>query len=66
MWVPEYLAKDLVSRHGISIPKGIVVSSRDVSFEKIVSLSYPVVIKIQIPSTNRSKIGGIKIARTPQ
>jgi len=66
VWVPEYLAKDLVSKHGISIPKGIVVSSRDVSFEKIVSLSYPVVIKIQIPSTNRSKIGGIKIARTPQ
>lgn len=56
----EYEAKDILKKFQIPTPRGQIVRSAD---DKI---SAPVVLKSQVPTGGRGKLGGIKIADTPQ
>jgi len=61
----EYMAKEILSRHGINIPKYLVIKEKITNTDAISGINYPVVIKAQIPVVRRAEIGGIKIANTP-
>ena len=52
----EYRGKELFHKYGISVPKGkLVQSEKDFS-----NLSFPLVLKAQVPIGGRGKAGGIK------
>jgi succinyl-CoA synthetase beta subunit len=57
----EYISKDLLSRSGLTIPKGIIVSNDSFNLD---SVTFPLVVKAQIPIGGRGKSGGIKIANS--
>ncbi|MSQ80407.1 MAG: ADP-forming succinate--CoA ligase subunit beta [Candidatus Methylopumilus sp.] len=58
----EYQAKQLISKYGISIPKGIAIKSIDEVDGSISQLNSPsYVIKAQIHAGGRGKSGGVKI-----
>jgi len=54
----EYMAKAVLSKHGIPVPAGFVISSPD----QIRSVQGPVMIKAQVLIGGRGKAGGIKAA----
>jgi succinyl-CoA synthetase beta subunit len=54
----EYRGKELFGKYGISVPKGkLVYAEKDFS-----ALSFPLVLKAQVPIGGRGKAGGIKSA----
>ncbi len=54
----EYRGKELFSKYGIAVPKGkLVKNEKDFS-----GLSFPFVLKAQVPIGGRGKAGGIKSA----
>ena len=57
----EYISKDLLSRSGLTIPKGTIVSNDSFNLD---SVTFPLVVKAQIPIGGRGKSGGIKIANS--
>ena len=48
----EYISKDLLSRSGLTIPKGIIVSNDSSNLD---SVTFPLVVKAQIPIGGRGK-----------
>lgn len=58
----EFQAKRLLSEYGIPIPKNVLVKPRD----DLESLSFPVVLKAQVPVGGRGKAGAIRIATEPK
>ncbi|OPX33147.1 MAG: succinate--CoA ligase subunit beta, partial [Desulfobacteraceae bacterium 4484_190.1] len=55
----EFQAKRIFSRYGIPVPKGVLIESPDgLDLEK---LSFPAVLKAQVPVGGRGKTGGIRI-----
>ena len=48
----EYISKDLLSRSGLTIPKGIIVSNDSFNLD---SVTFPLVVKAQIPIGGRGK-----------
>ena len=60
----EYVAKPLLAKGGIAVPKGKVAQS-PTEVEAIAEEFGSCVIKAQIPIGGRGKAGGIKIATTP-
>jgi succinyl-CoA synthetase beta subunit len=67
----EYQAKEIFSKYGIPVPKGIVVSNSDEYKNKsqdvtIPELILPVAIKSQVLVGGRGKAGGIKFADNPE
>ena len=65
MKILEIDAKTILSKHSLTIPQGTVVTSPMEAFNAADSLSRPVVLKVQIPSSGRMKAGGVKFAQTP-
>ncbi len=61
----EYSAKDIFSKHGISIPKGSLITHAD-DAEKIAYELGSVVIKAQVTAGGRGKAGGVAVAANPQ
>jgi succinyl-CoA synthetase beta subunit len=58
MLLMEYIARDLLSAKGIAVPPGAVVeSAADTTFD---SMTFPAVVKAQVPVGGRGKAGGIK------
>lgn len=58
----EYQAKQLITKYGISVPKGIAIKSIDEVDQSIAELkSSSYVIKAQIHAGGRGKAGGVKI-----
>ena len=55
----EFQAKRLFSRNGIPVPKGVLIESPD-ALEPLETLSFPVVLKAQVPVGGRGKAGGIR------
>src|SRR3989304_4711945 len=66
MKVHEYQAKDILSRYGVSIPRGRVTDSAAEAAEIAKELGAPVAVKAQIHAGGRGKGGGIKLAQTPE
>ncbi len=61
MQLLEYQAKELLRSAGIPTPPGQVI--KDISEITPSSLSYPIVLKSQVPVGGRGKLGGVKLVR---
>lgn len=59
----EYEAKSLLETNGIPIPKGDTCSINEYSLS---NLQLPVVVKSQVPTGGRGKLGGIKLVKTSE
>lgn len=55
----EYEAKEILSKYGIPTPTGIVVK------DKGINLEVPCVLKSQVPTGGRGKLGGIRVIEAP-
>jgi succinyl-CoA synthetase beta subunit len=62
--IHEYQAKQILSQHGVAIPRGKVADTADRAGEIAAKLGPPVVLKAQIHAGGRGKGGGIKVAKT--
>ncbi len=58
----EYQGKQLFSRHGIPVPRGAVASSVEEAVQAADVVGYPCVVKAQVQTGGRGKLGGIKLA----
>jgi succinyl-CoA synthetase beta subunit len=58
----EYEAKGLLRHHSVAIPDGWPIRSVD----DLVDVSFPVVVKVQIPKGGRGKAGGIRLVRNQE
>ena len=66
MNIHEYQAKHILSRFGISVPKGALVHSLSEVDDAISKLhSKVIVVKAQIHAGGRGKAGGVVVCRTP-
>ena len=66
MNIHEFQAKEVFSRYGIPVPKGIVVTSADEAKAATVELGGQSVVKAQIHAGGRGKSGGVQLVRTPE
>src|SRR5579884_1161729 len=68
MKIHEYQAKSILSRYGVSVPRGEVATSREEAEEIAKRLmsegAKGVVVKAQIHAGGRGKGGGVKIAKS--
>ncbi|MCA9280037.1 MAG: acetate--CoA ligase family protein [Phycisphaeraceae bacterium] len=62
----EYQAKALLSRGGITVPRGNPADSPEVAAKVASDLGCPVVVKIQAWTTGRAALGGVGFADTPE
>ena len=66
MNIHEHQAKEVLARHGVAIPKGIVVDNPEKAEAAARELGTDVVVvKAQIHAGGRGKGGGVKLARSP-
>src|SRR6516164_5116175 len=68
MKIHEYQAKAILTRYGVSVPRGSMATSREeaesIAKELLNSGSSGVVVKAQIHAGGRGKGGGVKIAKS--
>src|SRR5260370_40840578 len=64
MKIHEYQGKQLLSKYGVSVPRGEVAETSDQARAAAEKLGLPVVVKAQIHAGGRGKGGGVKLART--
>ncbi|UMZ73705.1 ADP-forming succinate--CoA ligase subunit beta [Natranaerofaba carboxydovora] len=62
----EYMAKELLGKNGIPVPRGEVAGSTSEAKQKTEEMDTPVAIKSQVLSGGRGKAGGIKFAEKPE
>jgi len=61
----EYRSKEILARHGVSVPDGETASSPDGARQAAARIGGPVVVKAQVLVGGRGKAGGVKLAATP-
>jgi succinyl-CoA synthetase beta subunit len=67
MKIHEYQAKQILSRHGVAIPRGQLVTTPEQARVVAERLGTPrVVVKAQIHAGGRGKAGGVKLAKSPE
>ena len=67
MNIHEYQAKEVLAKHGVAVPKGIVVENPDKAEAAARKLGTDVVVvKAQIHAGGRGKGGGVKLAKSPR
>ncbi len=64
MKIHEYQGKQLLSKYGVTVPRGEVVDSPAQARKAAERLGLPVVVKAQIHAGGRGKGGGVKLARS--
>ncbi len=67
MKIHEYQAKEILKKHGVSVPSGVVIDSKDKAenaYNEVSKLSGVVVGKAQIHAGGRGKGGGVKVTKT--
>src|ERR671927_211650 len=65
MKIHEYQGKELLSRFGVAVPRGIVARSGEEAYQAAKELGTDVVVvKAQIHAGGRGKGGGVKLARS--
>ncbi|OGD19940.1 MAG: succinate--CoA ligase subunit beta [Candidatus Aminicenantes bacterium RBG_16_63_16] len=64
MKIHEYQAKQILSQHGVAIPRGEVAETPDKVREIAAKIGPPVILKAQIHAGGRGKGGGIKVAQS--
>jgi succinyl-CoA synthetase beta subunit len=62
MKVHEYQGKEVLARHGVAVPKSIVITDADEARAAAEQLGGKVVVKAQIHAGGRGKGGGVKLA----
>ncbi|MFC1669622.1 ATP-grasp domain-containing protein [Spirochaetota bacterium] len=62
----EYQGKDILKKAGVSVPKGICVSTAEEAKKAAKEIGKPVALKAQVWATGRFKAGGILFADTPE
>ncbi|HEV7796686.1 MAG TPA: ADP-forming succinate--CoA ligase subunit beta [Pyrinomonadaceae bacterium] len=66
MKIHEYQGKQLLSKFGVPVPRGLVARSPEEAYQAAKELSTEVVvIKAQIHAGGRGKGGGVKLAKSP-
>jgi succinyl-CoA synthetase beta subunit len=58
----EYQGKQLLARHGVTVPQGVHAASLEEAIRGAEDIGYPCVIKAQVLIGGRGKAGGIKVA----
>jgi succinyl-CoA synthetase beta subunit len=67
MKIHEYQAKQILSRHGVAIPRGELATTPEQARTVAERLGTPVVVvKAQIHAGGRGKAGGVKLAKSPE
>jgi succinyl-CoA synthetase beta subunit len=67
MKIHEYQAKQILSRHGVAIPRGQLVTTPEQARTVAERLGTArVVVKAQIHAGGRGKAGGVKLAKSPE
>ena len=67
MKIHEYQGKELLSKYGVAVPRGIVARTPEEAFQGAQELGTEVVVvKAQIHAGGRGKGGGVKLARSPE
>ena len=66
MNIHEFQAKEVFSRYGIPVPRGIVATSADEAKAATVELGGQSVVKAQIHAGGRGKSGGVQLVRSPE
>lgn len=61
----EFEVKEIFQKHGISIPKGIVISNASQLNSALYDIGLPCVLKSQVLTGSRGKAGLIRIVNTP-
>jgi len=64
MKIHEYQGKQLLSKYGVTVPRGIVVTDHQQVAAAVEQLGLPVVVKAQVHAGGRGKGGGVKLARS--
>jgi len=62
----EYQSKELLENKGIRVPIGRVASSPGEVYQIAKEIGKPVALKIQVWTTGRANLGGIKFAQNPE
>jgi len=62
MKVHEYQGKEVLARHGVPVPRGIVITDIEAARPAAEELGGKVVVKAQIHAGGRGKGGGVKLA----
>ena len=65
MKIHEYQAKEILRRHGVAVPRGLLASSPEEAEAAASQLGGTTVVKAQIHAGGRGKGGGVKLAHTP-
>ena len=66
MNIHEFQAKEVFSRYGIPIPKGIVAATPEEAETATLELGGQSVVKAQIHAGGRGKSGGVQLVRSPE
>ncbi len=66
MNIHEFQAKRVLSRYGVSVPRGEVIERAGEARAAAAKLGGTVVVKAQIHAGGRGKGGGVKLARSPE
>jgi len=66
MNIHEFQAKEVFSRYGISVPRGIVATTPEEAKAATAELGGQSVVKAQIHAGGRGKSGGVKLVRSPE
>jgi len=65
MKIHEYQAKEVLRRHGVPTPRGMMVTSADSAVAAAKEIGgLPVVVKAQIHAGGRGKAGGVKVCKS--
>jgi succinyl-CoA synthetase beta subunit len=65
MKVHEYQGKEVLARHGVAVPRGVVITEAEAARAAAQELGGRVVVKAQIHAGGRGKGGGVKLADDP-
>ncbi len=66
MNIHEFQAKEVFSRYGIPVPRGIVATTPEEAKVATAELGGQSVVKAQIHAGGRGKSGGVKLVRSPE
>lgn len=67
MKIHEYQAKEVIQKHNVSVPFGVVIDKKEDwsrAYDEVSRFSPIVVVKAQIHAGGRGKGGGVKVTRT--
>jgi succinyl-CoA synthetase beta subunit len=65
MKIHEYQGKEVLAKHGVAVPRGIVITKAEEAKAAAEELGGKVVVKAQIHAGGRGKGGGVKLAANP-